>query len=60
MLSDSENLIEIDERYVYMEEEKKLEKDKHMVKMEEIKGRLDELEKIQKMINEFDKQDKIK
>ena len=45
---------EIDERYVYMEEIKKLGKDKDLIIMGEIKERLDELKSIQKMINVLD------
>ena len=48
-------LKEIDERYAYMEDVKKLGKDMDVIIMGEIKDRLDELKKIQKMINEFDK-----
>jgi len=47
---------EIDERYEYMEELKKLgRKDMDMKIMSEIKDRIDELKRIQKMINEYDK-----
>lgn len=49
---------EIDERYVYMESIKKLGKNMDSIIMGEIKERLDELKKIQKMIDEYDKSNK--
>jgi hypothetical protein len=48
-------LKEIDERYVYMGEIKALGKDMDLIIMGEIKERIDELKKIQKMIDEYDK-----
>jgi hypothetical protein len=48
-------LKEIDERYAYMDDVKKLGKDMDVIIMGEIKDRLDELKKIQKMINDYDK-----
>lgn len=49
---------EIDERYSYMEEMKKLGKDVDMIMMNEIKERIDELKKIQKMKTEYDNKHK--
>jgi hypothetical protein len=43
---------EIDERYVFMEEMKKLGKNLDLIIMGEIKDRLDELKKIKKMLDE--------
>jgi DNA mismatch repair ATPase MutS len=51
----SQIIKEIDERYSYMEEMKNLGKNMDQVIMVEIKERIDELKKIQKMIDEFDK-----
>jgi hypothetical protein len=47
---------EIDERYVYMEDIKKLGKDMDLIIMGEIKERIDELKKVQKMITDYDNQ----
>ena len=48
----SQIMKEIDERYVYMEEIKKLGKNMDLIIMAEIKDRLDELKKIKKMMDE--------
>ena len=45
---------EIDERYVYMKEMKALGKNKDTIIMAEIKDRIEELKKVQKMIDEYD------
>jgi len=52
-------LNEIDDRYSYMDEMKKLGKNVDLVVMPEIKERLDELKKLQKMIDDYERKNNI-